>query len=66
MIIAVTDYQDLGPTGVHPRRVFINTSYIVAIEPWGTKYKAFVGRSLEYVVNADDAERLGNAEKAEG
>ena len=58
MIIEVTDYQDRGPSGVQKRQVFINTSYVVAMEPWGSKYKAFVGRSLEYVVSAEDAERL--------
>lgn len=59
MIFKVTDYQDRGTSGVMPRPVFINTTYVVAMEPWGTKYKVFVGRSLEYVVSVEDAERLG-------
>ncbi len=59
MIQKVTDYQERGGSPPHPRQVFINTDYIVAMEPWGSKYKAFVGRSLEYVISADDAERLG-------
>jgi len=64
MLLKVTDYQDLGPTGVQPRPVFVNTDYIVAMEPWGQKYKVFVGRSLEYVVTADDAQRLGGGVEA--
>ncbi len=63
MIIKVTDYQERGPSDVQPRQAFINTDYIVAMEPWGQKYKVFVGRSLEYVVSADDAQRLGEAEQ---
>lgn len=59
MLLKVTDHQDLGPSGVQARPVFVNTDYIVAMEPWGKKYKVFVGRSLEYVVSADDAARLG-------
>jgi hypothetical protein len=59
MLLKVIDYQDLGPSGVQARQVFLNTDYIVAMEPWGHKYKVFVGRSLEYVVTADDAARLG-------
>jgi len=58
-LLKVTDYQDLGPSGVQCRPVFINTDYIVAMEPWGQKYKVFAGRSLEYIVDADDAARLG-------
>lgn len=63
MILKVTDFQDRGAAGVVPRQVFINTTYIVAMEPWGSKYKAYVGRSLEYVVSAEDAERLGQSEE---
>lgn len=59
MLIRVTDYQDRGPADIQPRPVFLNTDYIVAMEPWGTKYKVFVGRSLEYIVSPQDAERLG-------
>lgn len=58
MLFAVTDYQDLGPSGVQSRQVYINPSYIVAMEPWGAKYKVFVGRSLEYVIGAADAARI--------
>jgi hypothetical protein len=63
MIVKVTDYQDRGTSGVVPRPVFINTEYIVAMEPWGSKYKAFVGRSLEYVISAEDAQRLGQPDE---
>jgi hypothetical protein len=59
MIFKVTDHQDRGASGVVQRAVFINTTYIVAMEPWGSKYKAYVGRSLEYVISIEDAERLG-------
>jgi hypothetical protein len=59
MLVEVTDFQDLGPSGPKPRSVFINTDYIVAMEPWGHKMKVFVGRSLEYVVSSEDAARLG-------
>jgi hypothetical protein len=59
MLVKVTDYQDLGPSGTQARTVFVNTDYIVAMEPWGLKYKVYVGRSLEYIVSADDAARLG-------
>jgi len=58
MLLKVVDYQDLGPSGVQSRTVFVNAAFIVAMEPWGHKYKVFVGRSLEYVVSADDAQRL--------
>lgn len=61
MILEVTDYQDRGSAGVAPRQVFINSEYVVAMEPWGSKYKAFVGRSLEYIVSKDDAEKLAKA-----
>ena len=64
MIIQVTDYQDQGPSNVHPRPVFINTDYIVAMERRGSKYKVFVGRSLEYIVTTEDAERLAEADPA--
>jgi hypothetical protein len=63
MIIKVTDYQDRGAAGVQARSVFINTQYIVAMEPLGSKYTVFVGRSLEYIVSADDAELLGQGEQ---
>jgi hypothetical protein len=43
--------------------VYINVTYLVAMEPWGTKYKVYVGRSLEYVVSAADAERLVQAQR---
>jgi hypothetical protein len=62
MIFKVTDYHDRGASGVVQRVVFINTDYIVAMEPWGSKYKAFVGRSLEYVISAEDAKLLGQPE----
>ena len=67
MLVKVIDYQDLGPSGAQSRPVFLNTDYIVAMEPWGQKYKVFAGRSLEYVVSAADAERLGElgAQRAE-
>ena len=61
MILKVTDYQDRGTSGTVARPVFINSTYVVAMEPWGSKYKVFVGRSLEYVVSAEDATRLGEA-----
>jgi hypothetical protein len=61
MLIRVTDYQERGPTNVQPRPVILNTDYIVAMEPWGAKCKVFVGRSLEYVVSTEDAERLAEA-----
>lgn len=59
MLVKVTDYQDLGPAGAKARPVFLNTDFIVAMEPWGQKYKVFAGRSLEYVVSAEDALMLG-------
>lgn len=58
MLIQVTDYQDRGAAGTAERTVFIQTESIVAMEPWGAKYRVFVGRSLEYVVSADDAAQL--------
>lgn len=61
MLVQVTDYQDLGPSGVQPRAVTINAEYIVAMEPWGQKVRVFVGRSLEYVVTTDDAAKLAEA-----
>jgi hypothetical protein len=61
-ILKVIDYQDRGGAGVVPRPVFINSTYVVAMEPWGSKYKAFVGRSLEYVISAEDAALLANSE----
>lgn len=64
MILKVTDYQDRGAGGVVSRPVFINTDYVVAMEPWGSKYRVFVGRSLEYVVAAEDAERLRDPDAA--
>jgi hypothetical protein len=64
MIIRVTDYQERGPSNVQARAVFINTDYVVAMEPWGAKYKVFVGRSLEYVVSTEDAERLAELRSA--
>ena len=66
MLIRVTDYQDRGPSGTAERTVFIQTQYVVAMEPWGAKYRVFVGRSLEYTVSADDAERLASAEAGSG
>jgi hypothetical protein len=63
VLIKVTDHQDRGPSGVQSRPVYINPDYIVAMEAWGPKYKVFVGRSLEYVVSADDAERLDEGAK---
>ncbi len=64
MLVRVTDFQDRGPSGVQARPVVINTDYIVAMEPWGHKVKVFVGRSLEYVVSADDATRLSDSDVA--
>jgi hypothetical protein len=63
MLVRVTDFYDLGPGGVQQRSVFINVAYIAAIEPWGSKFKVYVGRSLEYVVTAEDAERLARGEE---
>lgn len=63
MLVRVTDFQDRGAAGVLARPVFINPAYIVAMEPYGTKYTVFVGRSLEYVVSTEDAERLGQCER---
>jgi hypothetical protein len=62
-IVLVTDYQDRG-SSVQARQVYINVTYLVAMEPWGTKYKIFVGRSLEYVVSPEDAQRLSQAHSA--
>ncbi len=62
MLLEVTDYQDRGPSEVKARRVHINPDYVVAMEPWGSKTKVFVGRSLEYVVSVEDAKRLSDAE----
>lgn len=59
MLLQVTDYQVRGASDVQTRAVFVNTDYIVAMEPWGKKFKVFVGRSLEYVVSVEDAQRLG-------
>jgi hypothetical protein len=63
MIVRVTDFHDLGPGGVQQRPVYINVAFIAAMEPWGSKFKVFVGRSLEYVVTAADAERLARGEE---
>lgn len=64
MLITVTDY---GWTDFGPRPATINPDFVLATElvagthepvPRARRYRVYVGRSLEYVIDHEDHERL--------